>query len=243
MWFAEFAEHCLDHGLGYVGEADMVSLRTEMMPAGVEELLWGLADGDRIAFENYTDLLIARHFRQSLITHAGRGADPHVAPERAARLHWAARPNAEPLEVGLLADAFAALDRARPRAPSFETLRAELDADPLELGAALVDGFRRERLMPHAAPINAAVEPGERPRVSRLARWQAAHDVDLTSLAYVTVHIEEPAARLLITLLDGTRDRSEIVAALAERVGVELSLEDLDRNLVELARLFLLEPV
>ena len=54
--------------------------------------------------------------------------------------------------------------------------------------------------------------------------------------------MEEPAARLLITLLDGTRDRAAIRAALQERTGLELSAEDLDANLIELARLFLLEP-
>src|SRR3954452_9188748 len=236
LWFAQFAEHCLDHGLGYVGEADMFSLRTEMLPEGVEELVWQLAEGDRIAFENYSDLLTARHFRQSVICHAGRDVDPHPAPERAARLYWAVRPNAEPLEVGLLAEAFAVLDRSRPRAVAFEELRGELRADPLELGAQLIDGFRRKRLIPHAGPLRAAIEPGERPRASPLARWQAKRGADLTSLAYTTVRMEEAAARLPITLLDGTRARPAILAALGEQAGVELSLEDLDRNLVELAR-------
>jgi SAM-dependent methyltransferase len=242
LWFAEFAEHCLDHGLGYVGEADMFSLRTEMLPEGVEELVWQLAEGDRIAFENYTDLLTARHFRQSVIAHAGLPVDPQPSPERAARMHWAVRPNAEPLEVGPLADVFALLDRVRPRAVGFEELRASLGVEPSVLGEVLIDGFRRERLMPHAGPLRAALEPGERPRASALARWQAARGEDITSLAYQRVVMTEPAARLLITLLDGTRDRAAIVDVLRERVGVELSLEDLERNLVELARLFLLEP-
>ena len=52
--------------------------------------------------------------------------------------------------------------------------------------------------------------------------------------------MEEPAARLLITLLDGTRDRAAIRAELQARTGLELSDEDLDNNLLELARLFLL---
>jgi hypothetical protein len=56
------------------------------------------------------------------------------------------------------------------------------------------------------------------------------------------VRIEEPAARTLITLLDGTRDRAAIRADLAAAVGVELGADDLERNLVELTRLFLLEP-
>src|SRR4051812_17167688 len=55
-WFAEFAEHASTHRLGYVGEADMFSLRSEMLPDGVEPMVWELADGDRIAFENLSDV-------------------------------------------------------------------------------------------------------------------------------------------------------------------------------------------
>ena len=36
LWFAEFAAHAAHHGLGYVGEADLYSLRAEMLPEGVE---------------------------------------------------------------------------------------------------------------------------------------------------------------------------------------------------------------
>ena len=64
----------------------------------------------------------------------------------------------------------------------------------------------------------------------------------MVSLAYMRVRMEEPAARMLITLLDGTRDRAAIRADLADAVGVELDEHDLERNLVELTRLFLLEP-
>ena len=45
----------------------------------------------------------------------------------------------------------------------------------------------------------------------------------MVSLAYMRVRMEEPAARLLITLLDGTRDRDAIRAELQARAGVELS--------------------
>lgn len=242
VWFAEFAEHAASHGLGYVGEADLYGLRNEMMPDDVEPEVWKLAGGDRIAFENYTDLLVARHFRQTVLR---RGTEPlpHEPDPRASqRLHWAARPNAEPLEAGLVADAFAVLDRLRPRAVSFDELRDALGADPDALGEALIAAFRRERLVPHAGPLRTASEPGERPVASPLARWQAARGPELTSLAYQTVRMEEPAARLLITLLDGTRDRAAIRAELHTRTGLELSAEDLDANLAELARLFLLEP-
>src|SRR3954454_18133860 len=257
LWFGEFAARAAAHGMMFVGEADLSGLRSELLPAGVEEEVWALAGGDPggvgggggawaggagVAFETYSDLLTARHFRQSVLCRAGAPVTPEPAPERAQRLHWAARPNAEPLEVGLVADAFAVLDRERPHAVGFAALREELGADARELGAALLDGFRRERLIPHAGPLRAARDPGERPVASPLARWQAEHGPDLTSLAYTTVRMEEPAARALVALLDGTRDRAAIRAALHERTGMELSDSDLASNLAELARLFLLEP-
>ena len=173
-----------------------------------------------VAFENYTDLLTARHFRQSLLCHAGAvDRDRARAAELTERLHWAVRLHAEPLEVGLVADVFAELDARRPRTLGFAELQERLGAGPALLGEALLDGFRRERLIPHAGPLRVALEPGERPKVSALARWQAAHGPAITSLAYTSVRMEEPAARLLITLLDGTRDRAAIRAELHARSG------------------------
>ena len=62
----------------------------------------------------------------------------------------------------------------------------------------------------------------------------------MTSLAYTTVVMEEPAARLLITLLDGTRDRTAVREEFSERTGVRLSPEDLEANLTQLGRMFIL---
>jgi SAM-dependent methyltransferase len=241
VWFADFAAHVAEHGLDFVGEADLSGLRSEQMPAELEPDVWKLAGGDRIAFEQYTDLLMPRVFRQSVLCRAGREIAVEPSAEQAARLYWAARPNAEPIaDDGLAARAVALLERARPHALGVEALRDELgDGD---LGAALLDGFRRERLIPHAGPLHVAVEPGERPEVSRLARWQAAQGPELTSLVYQTVMMEEAAARELIGLLDGTRDRAAIRADLRERTGLELSEEDLETNLVALTRLFLVVP-
>lgn len=242
IWFHDFAEHARRHGLAYVGEADLRSLTEDWLPSGFERELWALAGGDRIAYETYADVLTGRHFRETVLCHAGLPVRPRPEPERAARLHWAARPHAEPLEVGLVADAYAVLDERRPEVVGFSALQAALGAEEAELGAALLEGFRRERLVPHSAPLRAASEPGERPRASALVRWQASRGPEMTSLAYTTVRMEEPAARVLVTLLDGTRDRAQVRAELAERTGLELTPEDLDANLRELARLFLLEP-
>ena len=241
VWFAEFAAHAAHHGLDYVGETDLFDFRSAALPEDIAEV-WQLADGDRVAYETYTDLLTARHFRKSVLCRAGAEVSASPVLDRTARLHWAARPNADPPKVGLLAAAFARLDRERHRTVAFDELRVDLHADPSALAEALLNGVRCECLIPHAGPLWAATAPGPRPVASRLARWQALQGLDLTSLAYTTVHIEEPAARRLITLLDGTRDRDAIRDALREDVGVDLSAEDLQTNLTELAHLFLLEP-
>ena len=195
VWFAEFAEHAARHGLGYVGEADLFSLRTEMLPEGVEPEVWTLAGGDRIAFENYSDLLTARHFRQSILCRARRGAAARARagrapsactgpcarrPSRSRSGWWPTRSPSSTVAA-----------RRRSASPNCAT---RSDADPGALAEALIDGFRRERLIPHAGPLRAATDPGERPVASPLARWQARAGPDLTSLAYQTVRMEEPAA-------------------------------------------------
>ena len=120
VWFAEFAEHAARHGLGYVGEADLFSLRTEMLPEGVEPEVWQLAGGDRIAFENYSDLLTARHFRQSVLCRAG------AAAARRARARARAAPALGRAPEGRAARGRPArrrVRRARPPPPAGRRLR------------------------------------------------------------------------------------------------------------------------
>ena len=213
-----------------------------MLPSDVEPELWQLAGGDRTAFENYSDLLTARHFRQSVLCHATdapAGVEP--VPELTERLHWAALPNAEPLEVGLLADAYAELATLDFRTLGFEDLRERLGRRPPRARRRAARRLPARAAAAACRAVPAASEPSERPVASALARWQAAHDETLTSLVYTTIRMEEPAARLLITLLDGTRDRAAIRAELHARTGLELTEHDLDNNLNELTRLFLLE--
>ena len=115
-----------------------------------------------------------------------------------------------------LRDGAAALARARTRC-AFAELRAALGADPDELGEALLRGLPgRAGDAARARRCGRSRAAGvERPVASPLARWQARTGAEVTSLAYTTVHMEEPAARLLLTLLDGTRDRAAIRAEFA----------------------------
>ena len=89
------------------------------------------------------------------------------------------------------------------------------------------------------APAYAAVA-GERPRASALARLQAERAIDVTSLRHENVRMEEPAARTLLTLLDGTRDRAALRADLAAAGGPDLAPDALEASLADLGALGLL---
>jgi hypothetical protein len=59
------------------------------------------------------------------------------------------------------------------------------------------------------------VKASPRPRGSPLTRWQFANgDRWLTNLRHNNLDLEEPLARALISLLDGTRDRAALLADL-----------------------------
>lgn len=242
VWFAEFAERAAGHGLAYVGDGDLANLLPERVPEPVEAGARELVGGDRIAYEQVLDMLRCVFFRQSVLCRDSRSASAEPDPDAVRGLSFAVRGDAaaDGGPKGLLGSALALLRSRAPDTVGFDELRAALGADPGALAEAVLEGFRAELVMPHSAPLRAVRADSERPLASPLARWQAQHEPEVTSLAYTSVRMEEPAARLLLTLLDGTRDRAAIRAEFAERTGVRLSAEDLDANLVQLGRLFLL---
>jgi hypothetical protein len=77
--------------------------------------------------------------------------------------------------------------------------------------------------------------PGERPRASAVARMTAARSDRVTTLYNGIVFLQDELGRALITLMDGTRDRDELLEAFNRETGVEVSREVLDANIASLA--------
>jgi SAM-dependent methyltransferase len=243
VWFADFAGHAAANGLAYVGDADLSNLLPDRVPDEVARDLAAFAGGDRIAREQLIDILRCVFFRQTVLCRDSRRAEDEAVVDALTSLHYATRPG-EPGDEqpsGLLGSTLALLRSRAPDTVSFADVRAATGADADDLCEALRDGFLAELVMPHRSALQSVrVADVERPVASPLARWQARQSNDITSLAYTTVHMEEPAARMLLRLLDGTRDRAEIRAEFREQSGVDLMPEILDANLDALARLFLL---
>ena len=242
-WFSDVMRRAAAAGLAYVGDADLATMLPERLPAGVVDDVDAFAGGDRLRREQLIDILRCVFFRMSVLCRDSLRPQPGPVTDALRELHYASR-RAEPGEAqpeGLLGSVLALLRSRAPDTVSFSELRAATGSDPDELCEALRDAFLGELVMPHRTPLRALdVSQVEKPFASRLARWQAREQQDVTTMAYTTVRMEEPAARVLVGLLDGTRDREAIRADFREQTGVSISPDDLEANLDALAKLFLL---
>ena len=94
----------------------------------------------------------------------------------------------------------------------------------------------------HAEPATFGTGAASHPRVTAMARLQAAEGPMVANLRHEPTTLDDPA-RLLVTLLDGTRDRAALLTQLeASLQGVaraDLAVW-LERSLAELARTALL---
>ena len=95
----------------------------------------------------------------------------------------------------------------------------------------------------HGQPAALTIEPPERPVASPLARLQARTSTRVTTLLHVPVIIADANALKLLPLVDGTRDRAALAAAvpsLAINIEPSRAAEFVDYALKKFARLGLL---
>ena len=233
VWFRDFATAAARHGLTYVADAIPAASREAPWSEAVEAFVADSAGDDRIAREQYFDLIVLRRFRHSLLCHERHAPTARVDPAAVPRLlvapHGDLAGSPEPLRAAL-----ADVNRLRPVA--FGALRERAGLPEAELVAQLMAAFDVDDIGFHAVPPPAAATPGEQPRASALARSQAREAAIVTTLLNQLVRVtDEPTAQLL-RLLDGTRDRDALRAAFPG----PLDAPSLDAALDAFARLGLL---
>jgi hypothetical protein len=106
-----------------------------------------------------------------------------------------------------------ALTQASPGALRFADLSKDLDEHNRSgLGKGLFDLFAAGFIDLRRDAPRCAVRAGERPQISALCRWQTTHSAKLTDLCHYPVKIQEERSRRLLALLDGTRDRAQLLS-------------------------------
>jgi SAM-dependent methyltransferase len=237
--FHEFAAHAARHGLRYLAEADYVSMQIGLAAAPVADTLNSVPD--RIRREQYLDFLKGRAFRQTLLCHAEEAVPDVPAAAALERLavstpiHATGEgeyrgPGGTTLSTGdePVRHALAVLEQRWPAAAWIRDL-APAGEDRARLCETLLGFYAMDlvQLHAHLPPVSPA--PGERPRVTALARHQAGAGDHATSVRHTRVVLEDEFDRRLVVLLDGTRDRAALREALAP------APDDLERRLRRLA--------
>ena len=252
MFFESLVERARTHGLRYLGDVEPGVARADLqLPALAAAGLEGAAP-EPAAREQLLDALVGRSFRRALFARADAPAAP-PSPERLSALFAAARLGDAPPRQGADPDLVVAaappawLDPAaaplRVTAAQGQVLRALDDAWPRALpvadlgplalvGPLLLEGHARGLVELWPAPPPLAVVPPARPTAWPLARARAADGRDVVSRTHCVEPVDD-LERELLPLLDGTRDRAQLVAALDGRAATsELLLAGDDGALV-----------
>lgn len=128
------------------------------------------------------------------------------------------------------------LEKARSVAPLLNVADSESMLREVLL-RMLLPGITEASMIPWQYPS----QPTEKPVASRLARLQLRNGGSrVTSLRHRAVDLDNAAARAVLPLLDGTRDRTQVAEGAAAGLGKEFSLQDVDEALKELNSLALL---
>jgi SAM-dependent methyltransferase len=228
VWFTEFAAAIARHGMAYVGDASPESSREPPWSPAVSGFVEEAAGDDRVAREQYFDVLVMRRFRSSLVCHADRAPAPRVDRRAVQGLLVALAGDEAPEAIR------AALGNGAP--VPFATLRERLGVGADELAEALVRAFDAGAIAFHVVPSPATATAGEKPHASGLARSQARPGAVVTTLRNQVVRITDEPTGALLSLLDGTRDR----AAILEAFPGALDAPSLDAALAKFAELGLL---
>jgi hypothetical protein len=174
VWFRDFAAHAARHGLQYLGEA-------------------GSGPRDPAADEQYSDFVRMRAFRQSLLCREEARLNRDVTPDRLSRFLFSAGGDAVDPVTAALRDAY-------PLPVPFDEL---VPYDP-DLTNTLFALWRRGAVDLHVFDFPCEETVTQRPRATKLARYQAASSPFVTSVCHHLVELDDDD-RELILKLDGRR--------------------------------------
>jgi SAM-dependent methyltransferase len=220
FWLEEVAKWLVATGLQYLGEAipdQWWHWRAAQLTA---DRVRGAADASLLARQQFVDLAAGVDFKATLFTRS----HPSLEPDPAAIVDFyaSARPDAVPPASSAspaMRELAGALMDARPGALTISELAQRCQRSE-ESAARAVLRLVAERLADvDPGPPAWANEAPDRPEVHPLARAQAGASAEVTSLRHDQVVLQDPNARTLMTLMDGTRDRAALADELERLTG------------------------
>lgn len=231
VYFHAFNRHLMQFGLRYLAEAELHSMSAAGLSQDARALVAKL---DPAAREEYLDFIRLRRFRQSLLCRVDAPADSASFAERLDAMHVGAdRALLRAVANGKLPDLVRQLDPAHDGSGPIRTLLesiarnapAAVPASSLREQAAglassrpfesvMTDSYVSNLVTLHVHPPSLVATASERPLAGTLARFEAATRDELTSLLHTRVKVPDANARRLLTLLDGTRDRTALATAI-----------------------------
>ncbi|MEJ6006539.1 class I SAM-dependent methyltransferase [Paucibacter sp. AS339] len=263
FYFHQFNQHAQQHGLQFLGEAELAAMGTQGLSPLARQTLQAL---DPLSREQYRDFMRQRRFRQTLLCHAEQSLQREPQPEHLLGFHLSSDAKLQGDRDSLIAHSESAclheliewLTAASPNSlPVPDLLQRLLQAHGGHQSEAQLLRLMHSALMTgvvrlHARPLRLCTQASSQPMASALARAQLRRDPQadlLTTLRHDMLKIEDPLVRRLLTLMDGSRNRPQLLQAMSEastqdpsaNQATEItSLEALEAHLHTLGRMALL---
>lgn len=243
LYFSDFAARAAEHGLQYLSEANLGATILDNYPRQTAQL--AAASGDVIRAEQYLDFVSNRTFRQTLLCHRDLAIDRHLTADRIAGFHVAGRlrratgdgpaggirfignnGHAVDSDCAVVGAAFDYLAEIWPRTVPFQTLfntsaarlgASPSDSDRAHLQNTLLLARTRNLVELSLCPPKLGDGSARRPQASRLAAMQEQLGFVVTNLRHDVAALEDGPALRLLPLLDGRRDRGELLALMADQ--------------------------
>lgn len=230
VYFHEFVEYAARHDLKTIGEASLLDPDARNLSPDAVARIREMAVGDAVAEEQYFDFVRNRKFRETLLCHAG------IALEEGSVEGCYAASSVEELEEGVfvtsndirLKTTHPALVEYLRRLIALWPLSERVAGGDKELSLQL---FRVGLIDLHGF-AGVAWRAGERPCVSRFARYQAARgDPRMTTLWHGAMGLGNEEARKIVSLLDGSRDRAELAREMGSSIeALDAAVHVLERH-------------
>lgn len=270
LYFLDFMEQAAAYGLQFVAESDLQRMRTARLPEQARAQLEAVPDRllreqylDFIHCRGFRQTILCRaghdldlnvtpeRMERLRVASSTRPATPvvevaAVEPVEFKTTHGQTVSTHETIPKAMYLE----LGEAWPRAIPYAELRARTCrrtgieslnlAEEARLIRTLVTSLANGVAWFHVYQPPFSTEVSERPRASTVARWQAEAGLPVTSLLLNSFLMPDAESRRLLPLLDGTRDRSGLLAALRP-ADPQVTKERLQASLQRLAEFAMLQ--